>query len=95
MVDHPTRAGRSPYAAPPVQWGLVSVWWASGLALVLAVVGVVDGLRIASGGTGDDARPADAGIGVAIVVVSFLLGILVVFTGVLVRAHVEGRAPQR
>ena len=81
------------------------VWWATWVGLILALVGLLDGLMMAltkkatpcpdgtffSDGTTDFACYAhpQAGVGIAIAALSAVLGILVVFSSLVVRASLE------
>jgi hypothetical protein len=83
------------------------VWWATRVGLVLALVGLVDGLMMAlkrqvatcpngtyfrEGTTNFDCYVhPQAGIGIAIAVFSVVLGILVVFSGIVARASLGSR----
>ena len=81
------------------------VWWATWIGLILALVGLLDGLMMAlkkraaacpdgtffPEGTTDFAcyvHP-QAGVGIAIAVLSVMLGILVMFSSIVVRASLE------
>ena len=83
------------------------VWWATWVALLLVLVGLVDGIimgmkrKVAAcpDGTLFPEGTTDfecyvhpqAGIGVAIAAISVVLGVLVVFTSILVRASLADR----
>ena len=82
------------------------VWWATWAGLILALIGLLDGLMMAlrkkeaacpdgtffPEGTTDFAcyvHP-QAAIGIAIAALSVMLGILIVFSSIVVRASLEG-----
>ncbi|MEZ0579036.1 hypothetical protein [Nocardioides sp. MH1] len=86
-----------------------TVWWFTWLGVVLAAAGLADGIWLATreriadcpdgkyfpeGTTDLDcyAHP-QLGLGIGIAVLSVLLGILVVFASILLRAHLADRMP--
>ena len=84
------------------------VWWVTWLGVVLAAAGVVDGVLMAADkevAPCSDAASADANLvcyahpqadlGVAVALLAVLLGILVVFGSILVRASLRASAPPR
>lgn len=95
--------------APPVDRRDDAVWWATWVGVGFALVGLVDGLIMAlerkvadcPDGTYFPEGATDftcyvhpqAGLGVAIAAFSVVLGILVVFSSMVVRASTEARTP--
>jgi hypothetical protein len=85
-----------------------TVWWATWVALTLASVGLIDGLMMAlkkkvidcpdgtylpNGSDFDCYVHPQAPLGIAIAALSVVLGILIVFSSMLVRASLGARPP--
>lgn len=109
MRDEATESHDSQGEAPPADRRDDAVWWATWVGVGFAMVGLVDGLIMALKRKVADCPDGkyfpegatdftcyvhpQAGLGVAIAALSVVLGILVVFSSMVLRASMEARTP--